>query len=464
MTPRARQEEEAVRPCVLLADDDIVTLRMVDHHLRAEGFDTRLANDGEEALDRLDDSIAVAIFDLQMPKVGGIECLRRARQRFPDLPVLVISQVGEIKDAVEAMRQGAFEFMSKPVEPDELLARIRQAERSIQLDAENRQLRQAVAAPLIESRMVGTSEFSTWLAERATRMAELDSTVLITGESGTGKTTIARMIHTLGPRRAAPFVAVSCAALPRDLIEAELFGHVKGAFTGAVSDRPGRAEMADGGTLFLDEIGDLPLELQPKLLTFLQDRTVQRIGEAAVRPVDVRVIAATNHDLEARAQDGEFRQDLYFRLAVLPLVMKPLRERPEDVLAFVEHTLAQIADKRGETACVLTAEARQALLDHPWPGNIRELENVLERASAFCQEGKISTEDLHLSRPNVAGSNEAGSLAGMTLADIERRAILETLTASGGNKKAAARSLGIDEKSIYNKMKRLGITYDRGET
>jgi DNA-binding NtrC family response regulator len=457
-TPRAADGEA---PCVLVADDDAVTLRMVEHHLQASGFRTRVARDGEEAMRRLDADVAVAIFDLRMPGLDGLECLRRARERFPDLPVLIISQVGEIRDAVEAMKHGAFEFISKPIDPDELLARIRQAQRASAVAAENRQLREAVASPAVTTDLIGESEFAKRLSERIAKIAPLDSTVLITGESGTGKTTVARAIHRLGPRRSGPFVAVSCAALPRDLIEAELFGHVKGAFTGAVADRPGRAEMAHGGTLFLDEIGDLPLELQPKLLTFLQDRTVQRIGDARSRTVDVRVLAATHQDLSARCEKGQFRRDLFFRLAVLILELEPLRNRPEDVAAFAEHILARIAQKRGAPPYVLTEEARQALLAYGWPGNVRELENVLERASAFCEEQRILPKDLDLEPLSGAAESTkapAPNLAGQTLADIERRAILETLAACGGNKRAAARSLGIDEKSIHNKMKRLGIT------
>lgn len=443
---------------VLVADDDAVTLRMVEHHLHGGGFATRTATDGRRAMELLDAGAAVAIFDLRMPELDGIECLRRARERFPDLPVLIISQAGEIRDAVEAMRQGALEFITKPIDPEELLARIRQAQRASAIAAENRLLRQAVASPGISAELIGQSRFTQWLNERMHKIASLDSTVLITGESGTGKTTVARMIHHIGARRAAPFVAVSCAALPRDLIEAELFGHVKGAFTGALADRPGRAEIADGGTLFLDEIGDLPLELQPKLLTFLQDRTLERIGDTKVRRVDVRVIAATHQDLEVRCRKGQFRQDLYFRLAVLTLSLPPLRERPDDIPAFTDHILARIASHRGDSGYTLTNESRQALSNYPWPGNIRELENVLERASAFCDDSRITPADLGLEALSLAQVCSPASFAGLTLAEIEKRALVETLAACGGNKKAAARSLGIDEKSIYNKMRRLGIT------
>jgi DNA-binding NtrC family response regulator len=459
---RAKKDDVHPTQSVLIADDDPVTLRLLDHQLRSSGFQTRLARDGQEALDRLDESISLALFDLQMPKLDGIECLKRARERFPDLPVVIISQAGEIRSAVEAIKQGAFEFISKPIDPDELLARLRQAENAARLSAENRQLRRAVEVPAIAPAMIGTSTFAQWLTERCRKVAPLDSTVLITGESGTGKTTVARMIHLLGPRRSGPFVAISCAALPRDLIEAELFGHSRGAFTGAISDRPGRAEMAHGGTLFLDEIGDLPLELQPKLLTFLQDRTVQRIGETQIRSIDVRVIAATHQELEEKVRRQLFRQDLYFRLAVLTLLMKPLRERPEDVQPFAEHVLARIAKHRGEAPFSLSPEAKQTLESYSWPGNIRELENVLERATAFGDSPRIEPADLALAGNLV--SPEAGtsaSLAGQTLDEIERQAIIDTLHLTKGNKKAAAKMLGIDEKSIYNKMKRLEIQEPR---
>jgi DNA-binding NtrC family response regulator len=462
MTDRTKKDGLAAGRSVLIADDDPVTLKLLDHQLRSAGFETRLASDGAKALERLDASVSLAIFDLQMPELDGIECLKRARERFPDLPVLIISQAGEIRSAVEAIKQGAFEFISKPIDPDELLARLRQAENAARLSAENRQLRRAVEVPSIEPAMIGKSEFSRWLTDRCRKIAGLDSTVLITGESGTGKTTVARMIHHLGPRRSGPFVAVSCAALPRDLIEAELFGHVRGAFTGAISDRPGRAEMADGGTLFLDEIGDLPLELQPKLLTFLQDRVLQRIGETQVRKVDVRVIAATHQDLEEKVQQHSFRQDLYFRLAVLTLEMKPLRDRSEDVLVFAEHILSRIASQRRERPFEISPEAVKLLEGYSWPGNIRELENVLERGTAFCESAKLEPDDLGLCEAEVVEDSSPISLAGQTLDEIERRAIIDTLSLLGGNKKGAAKMLGIDEKSIYNKMRRLGITDPKG--
>ncbi|HEY1066417.1 MAG TPA: sigma 54-interacting transcriptional regulator [Pirellulales bacterium] len=293
---------------------------------------------------------------------------------------------------------------------------------------------------------------------RAEQAAQVDATVLITGASGTGKTTLAKLVHDSGPRRAGPFVAVSCAAIPSTLLEAELFGWQKGAFTGAVGERAGRAEQAHGGTLFLDEIGDLPLELQPKLLTFLQSHEVQRLGGGESKSIDVRVIAATHQSLAERVQKKLFREDLYYRLSVLTLHLPPLAERRDDLDELCRVLLSRIAARSGRPAPTLAPDARAALRRHDWPGNVRELENVLQRSSAFCTAGVIEAADLQLA-PSATAPVPSGELnhrlAGLTLAEIERRAIRETLTACRGNKAAAARMLGISEKSIYNKMKRL---------
>lgn len=449
---------------VLLADDDAVTRRLLDHHLRAEGYRTILAVDGEDFLERLTSDASLALVDLQMPKRGGLDCLREAKRRFPDLPVLVISQFGEIKDAVAAMKEGAFDYITKPIDPDELSVHVRQALRSGGLERENRQLREAVAGAMPAALWLGESAAAKRARDRIKRVSQLDSTVLLTGESGTGKSTVARLIHQSGRRGGGPFLAVSCAALPRDLIEAELFGHAKGAFTGAVADRPGRAEMADGGTLFLDEIGDLPLDLQPKLLSFLQDRVVQRVGGREARRVDVRVIAATHQDLVQKCRTGTFRQDLYFRLNVLPIELPPLRERPEDIRMIAKAQLDRLNQKRRGPPLRLSDDAVAAMERYSWPGNVRELENVLERAWAFASGPVLSPADLSLeggaSPSPTAAEGSGASLAGKTLEEIERQAITETLLACGGNKRAAARALGVDEKTIYNKLKRLGLATD----
>jgi DNA-binding NtrC family response regulator len=522
---------------VLIADDDAVTLRVLHRYLSTAGYECITATDGREALARMSAEISLALFDLEMPHASGLDCLEKVKATHPDTVVVVVSGKGQISDAVSAMKKGAADYITKPFDRDELIARVNQAAWAANLARENRGLRAAVADAGPSSDFVAQAPVTQLLVRQVAKVAPLDSTVMITGESGTGKTTVARLIHQMGPRKAGPFVTVNCASLPRDLVEAELFGHAKGAFTGAVSDRPGRAEIADRGTLFLDEIGDLPLELQPKLLTFLQDRTFQRIGSNKVYKVDVRVIAATHQNLAGMCREKRFREDLFFRLNVLSLHMPALRERPQDVEGLVRHVLRRIADRRGLPSLVCDSQAIAALCQHRWPGNVRELENVLERASAFCESSVIRIEDLWfpslgnadspaasplpftqsalisekpatrvadagdavttmpaddadampaatvacLSPPRLprerdeefmassplsgtapatltpAASAPATSLAGMTLDELERQAILDTLNACGGNKAETARRLGISEKSIYNKLKRFSL-------
>jgi len=447
---------------VLVADDDPLARHSVCHYLERFGYQTVEAADGRQAMQRMSDDIAIALLDLDMPKISGLKCLQFLREKFPETQAIVISGAGQIHDAVAAMKQGAIEYITKPFDPEQLLVHVVQAARNARVLWENRSLRAALGQSIPASEFSARSVASRRLVNQVARIAERDSTVLITGESGTGKTTIARMIHRHGPRSEHPFVAVNCASLPRDLIESELFGHAKGAFTGAVGERPGRAEIADGGTLFLDEIGDLPLELQPKLLTFLQDRTLQRVGSNEVKSVDVRVIAATHQDLADMCSQKRFRQDLFYRLNVLNLDVPPLRARREDMVDLADRVLQRIAGHHGNSRLQLDAAALERLQLHSWPGNIREFENVLERASAFCEGHLIRSEDLQMSDPHVGGQRPRAtsnlSLAGRTLAEIEAIAILETLAACDGNKARSARELGISEKSIYNKMRRHGIS------
>ncbi|QGJ68413.1 PEP-CTERM-box response regulator transcription factor [Planctomycetales bacterium 10988] len=455
---------------VLIADDDPVTRTLLKAHLSEAGYLVREAKDGKEAIRLLDEDLHAALFDLQMPGATGMECLRMARERFPDVQVMMISGQGDITDAVEAMKHGAFHYMVKPFLPDELLSLVRQATRKAQLERDNRGYRQAVSSPQLEVSLIAHSASSSQVMRQVERIAKLDSTVLLTGASGTGKTTLARLIHQQGSRSAQPFISVSCATLPRDLIEAELFGHEKGAFTGAVGERSGKVELADGGTLFLDEIGDLPLELQPKLLTFLQDRSFHRIGGNKLRSVDVRVIAATHQDLQKMCEQKRFRSDLFYRLNVLNLKVPTLDERKEDLIELAIQTLDRIAHRRGCEPFTLTPAAQDVLLQHHWPGNIRELENVLERASAYCQDLQIDRDDLDIfsfqsplespseeSVTSVSNPKET-SLAGLPLEEVERRAIRDTLLECNGNRADAARMLGVSERTVYNKIRKLGLT------
>lgn len=451
-------------PAVLVADDDPVLVRLVERRLEAAGFQVLTARNGAEALDRLNESVVVALLDLDMPGPGGMECLRRIAVSFPTIESIIVTSSSDISDAVQAMKSGASDYLTKPVNLDELVEVVGKAAGRYLLRQENRMLRAAVATPSTECPYVGSSAATKEVIDKIERIARLGSSVLITGESGVGKGLVARLIHDSGPRRPRPFITVSCTALPRDLVESELFGHEKGAFTGAVERRPGRVEMADGGTLFLDEIGDMPLDLQPKLLNFLQERCFQRIGGVATIEVDVRVIAATHQDLRKLCSEKRFREDLFFRLNVLPIHLSPLRERRSDIPLLTSYLLKRVAERRGEGIFGLAPEVLKALVAYRWPGNVRELENVLERATAFADGPRLTTADL----PTEVLANSDGSqrgrkeLAGIPLAELEKIAIEQTLAQCGGNKSATARRLGISEKSVYNKIKRFRIDLSGG--
>lgn len=502
------QSTEPTRPGRIVAmDDDPMTLRLLQMHLGKAGMTIQTANSGTDGLELIDDETAVALVDLRMPDLSGFDVLRHLGQHHPTVQVIVLTGSEEISDAVQAMREGAFQFVTKPFDPAQLIVFVQKAIEAWNVADENQTLKGSHCQNFPVRAVHTTGDMHSRLMQQVEQIAALDATAFIGGETGTGKSTIARMIHQRSPRAKGPFVTVNCASLPRDLIQSELFGHTKGSFTGAVKDRVGHAEVANGGTLFLDEIGDLPLDLQPKLLTFLQDRTVQRLGGSDTKRVDVRLIAATHRDLAEMCREGSFRQDLYFRLLVLNLELPALRFRQGEFVGIATGIMNAVCERQSIASKKLSNSAMDMLLAHDWPGNIRELENVLERAIAFCTSDEITPKHLLFSnvaldrrsatreapktslpveptpiRDSLAAIDELPSslpsplpiespapapepmlpandlrLIGKTLAEIEREAIIQTLEFMGGNKAKTARTLGISEKSIYNKMKRLKI-------
>ena len=444
----------------MIADDANIVRSTLQEVLGDAGYHLVIAEDGNQAIQRLSEEVDVALLNLDMPGSGVLDCLRHITAHWPAIETVVVTGSTEITHAVEAMKNGAFDYVTKPVNFDELLEVVSRAVGQVRIKSENRQLREAMSAPPMKVRFIGKSQPAREVLSRVKKVAGLDSTVLISGESDVGKGLLARLIHSGSPRRNGPFVTVSCTALPRELVEAELFGHEKGSFTGAHERRPGRVEMAENGTLFLDEIGDMPIDLQPKLLSFLQERTFLRIGGQHESSVNVGIVAATHQDLPALCREKRFREDLFFRLNVLPIDCPPLRERREDIPLLIDFLLKRIAESRGQLPVELKEEASQALTSHDWPRNVRELENALERSTAFMESRMLGLQDLppEVTSLESADGTTLSSLAGLSLAEIEKTALLQTLRLSKGNKARAARYLGISEKSIYDKMKRLGIS------
>ncbi len=452
------------KPRLVAADDDPTIRNLIAHFGAREGFEVVTVPDGEAALRALGDDTDVLLLDAGMPGPDGHEVLRRTIETHPGLPVVMLTATKDVTKAVAAIKAGADNYLCKPFNPEELFRILRKAAELGRTRRENTDLRQSVTtAPVTGGGLVGDSPAMGRLREQLTRVAALDSTLLLTGESGTGKTLAAREIHHASPRAKGPFITVSCPAIPRELLESELFGHEKGAFTGATQRRIGKIEMAAGGTLFLDEIGDLPPDLQPKLLNVLQDRVFTRVGDNKPIRADIRLIAATNADLASQVRAGRFREDLYYRLCVIPLDIPPLRERVVDIAPLARAILTAIGRRRGGAAVKLGGDALRRLEGYPWPGNVRQLENTLERASAFCAGGVIAEADLppEIRAPADARAAEAAggavNLAGLTLAEIERLALIRTLDATGGNRAKAGRLLGVSEKTVYNLMHRYGL-------
>jgi DNA-binding NtrC family response regulator len=447
---------------ILVVDDDNLSRQFLVEAVKSLGFQVAIARDGNEGFEQArNTSPDIVLTDLRMPGSDGLQLVERLKNEMPGLPVVVITAHGTVETAVQAMRRGAVDFLMKPCTADTLQLVLRRIERTSKLERENEYLRQEVLGA--GSRTIAESPAMQETVRAAQRIAKSKGTVLVTGESGTGKERIAQMIHQESNRAGAPFVRVNCAALSENLLESELFGHEKGAFTGAIKSREGRFELADGGTLLLDEIGEISPALQAKLLRVLEEEEFERVGGTATIKVDVRVIATTNRDLAAEVKSGRFREDLYYRLHVLPIHVSPLRERSKDVLPLARHFLTHFARTQGTNELTLSTAAEQKLLQWTWPGNVRELENVLQRAVVLTQGTTIEPTDIAFgAATGPVGVLQGGldsipaalpSLANRPLADIEREAILETLASTGGNKTEAARRMGVSARTLSNKMK-----------
>jgi len=448
-------------PVLLVADDDEVARELLAEALGREGYRVRLAAGGEECL-RLAaaEPFDMALVDLRMPDLDGLGVLKRLAMIQPDLPVVILTAFATIETAIEAVAAGASDYLSKPFRMEEIKIVVRRTLDARRLTRENLQFRQELKARYGFETLVGQSHQMAEIYKLVARVASLETTVLIQGETGTGKELVARAIHDASARAGRPFVVVDCAALPETLFESELFGHERGAFTGAFAARRGLLEMSAGGTCLLDEIGELTTPLQAKLLRTLQERTIRRVGGNDPIPVDVRVVAATNRDLRKLAAEGEFRDDLYYRLNVVTITVPPLRERSSDIPLLAQHFLETFAHRTERPVKRLAPEALALLAAYHWPGNVRELENVIERAVALSSSETLLPDDFP---PHLREAGRAPRLpaAGMTLEEVKRWYLNKVLEEAGGNKLRAAELLGIDRRTLYRILERQA-TEDEG--
>ncbi len=442
---------------VLVTEDDRVQREIISDILRLAGYEVRAVGSGAESLETLrSEEVDVVLSDMKMPGMDGLELLRRAKNLRPEVDVVIMTAHATIKTAVTAMKEGAADYLEKPFGKDELLLVIgRTLERS-ELRRQNQQLRELVADSVALGNIVGESPAMQRVFERTRRAVRVNSTVLILGESGTGKEMIARHIHFEGPRRKKPFIVVNCAAIPDNLVESELFGHEKGAFTGAEASRAGKFETADGGTIFLDEIGDMHLESQAKLLRVLQDGMVERVGGGKPRQVDVRAIVATNRNLRKAVEEGEFREDLYFRLDVLSIELPPLRERIQDLPLLVNHFRDKLSKKIGIAPPSIQPEVLEAFRRYRWPGNIRELEHTLEQLFILAEKDMVAVDMLpnKFQAPAQASGEFVLPPGGVVLEDLEQSFIRQALERSGGQIKEAADLLGLTYKTLQYRLKK----------
>jgi two-component system response regulator HydG len=450
------------KPSVLIVDDETGILDSLNILLRNEGFAPQIAQGGRAGLDRMREmSPDIVLTDIRMPNVTGVEILAAARQADPDVPVILMTAQATLQSAMQAVNEGAFYYIQKPFRNDELIAILKRAAEHRNLRVENKSLKQIIRRAERQGipRPVGTSKSWLDVLRLVETVAPTDSTVLIQGESGTGKEIIARYIHELSARRDGPFLSINCGALPESLLESELFGHVKGSFTGAIRDKLGLFGASTKGTFFLDEIGETTPATQVKLLRALQHREVIPVGSTEAVPVDTRVVAATNRDLDEQIRAGHFRSDLYYRLNVIALYLPPLRQRQDDIPVLADHFLHRIAEVRDEAPRRLSDAARDALVEYGWPGNVRELENALERAVILSDDAVVTPESLpeRVTQRRTEPLVSTRTPSNPTLEAVERAYIMWVLQSEAGNKSRAADVLGIDPSTLYRKLSRYGV-------
>ncbi len=447
---------------ILIVDDDQSLRRVLEVQLEQEGYVAASAASAQQALSMLQlQSYDLVITDLKMAGLSGIAVLKEIRSQYPETIIIILTAFGTVETAVEAMKAGAYDYLTKPVHADEMSLVVRRALEHFRLVKEIRILRASLNEKYGFDNILGRSDALLQVLDTAARAARTNSTVLIRGETGTGKELLAKAIHFNSSRKDKPLVTINCAAIPKELLESELFGHKKGAFTGAVADKKGKAEMADGGTLFLDEIGEMPLELQVKVLRLIQEGEIEKVGSERRNKVDVRIIAATHRDLQAMIEDGAFREDLYYRLAVIPLTLPPLRERPEDIPELAQHFFGRSKEKNGRPQLVMSPALLPYFSQYRWAGNVRELENVVERVVVLARDDEVTLQDLPAFLRRETGNMEALEIdlppQGISLEAIEKELIVKALEKCGWNQTHAAHYLDISRKTLIYRMERHGI-------
>jgi DNA-binding NtrC family response regulator len=451
---------------ILIVEDEAKMRRLLEINLGEEGYKIISAPDAETGLKLLaSESVDLILTDLKLPGMSGLDLLQTVKQQHPALPVVVMTAFGTVETAVDAMKAGATDYVLKPFSLAEMRMVVRKELDVSRLRDENRTLREALGEKYSHPNIVARSPGMQAVLAMVERVAPTNSTVLLGGESGVGKDLIARAIHEKSRRAAGPFIKINSTAIPENLLESELFGYEKGAFTGATASKPGKFELADKGTLFLDEIGDVPPATQVKLLRVLQEREFERLGSTRTVKVDVRLIAATNRDLRAALEDGTFREDLYYRLNVVPIDIPPLRERKEDIPALVDLFLKRFAADSGRELTSVSPQAVNLLLGHYWPGNVRELQNIIERACALAKTSRLEPDDIYLDSPRnrTSASGDRFLPEGMTLDQWEDEMIREALKRAGGNKSQAARLLGLSRNALRYRLSKIGIDDNEAE-